>query len=108
MIKSIKISILLLILSGCSTHFESVNQVNDTAYLQLGGDFIGTQLSIDSNPLVNLTEDSIETFKLNGKKVARFPISTGKHHIKIIRSGNVIVNRNIYVTNSNTFEVVIP
>jgi len=93
-------------LTGCSTNSESTNQVNDSAFLQLEGNFLNTQLSIDDEQSLELNSDSIKT--LNGKEVARFPISTGKHTLKITRSGAVIVQRVIYVSNSNTFEVVVP
>jgi hypothetical protein len=82
--------------------------VNESAFLQLEGDFLNTQLILDDGETVELTEDSTATFLLKGKKVARFPISTGKHALKIIRSGDVVVNRVIYITNSNTFEVFVP
>jgi hypothetical protein len=97
-----------MLIVGCSSHFESTNQVNDSAFLQLEGNFLNTQLTLDKGTPVELTEKSIETFTLNGKEVTRFPISTGKHTIKVSRSGTVIVNRIIYVSNSNTFEVVVP
>jgi|TARA_B110000967_G_C18549844_1_gene394805 hypothetical protein len=100
--------ILSISILGCSTHFESTNQINDSAFLQLEGDFFNTQLTLDEGAAVELTEGSIKTFSLNGRKVVRFPITTGKHTLTITRSGNVIVNRIIYVSNSNTFEVVIP
>jgi hypothetical protein len=93
---------------GCSSHFESTNQVNDSAFLQLEGNFLNTQLTLDNGTPIVLTKISIETFTLNGKEVTRFPISTGKHTITVSRSGTVIVNRVIYVSNSNTFEVVVP
>lgn len=108
MIKQLIAICVAITLMGCSTHFESVNQVNDSAFLQLEGQFLPTQLIIDNNPAIDLTEENVETFLLNGKTVARFPISIGKHTIKILRNNKVVVNRNIYLSNDNTFEVVVP
>ncbi len=97
-----------MLIVGCSSHFESTNQVNDSAFLQLEGNFLNTQLILDKGTPIDISKISIETFTLNGKEVTRFPISTGKHTITISRAGTVIVNRVIYVSNSNTFEVVVP
>ena len=95
-------------IAGCSSQFESVTQVNDSATLQLEGNFLNTQLSLDGGTPIELTENTIETFSLQGKTVTRFPISTGKHTLTISRAGKIIVNRLIYVSNSNSFEVVVP
>ena len=108
MLKIIFTFVFSVLIFGCSTHFESTNQVNDSAFLQLEGNFLNTQLTLDKGTPIELTEDYIKTFSLNGKEVTRFPISTGKHTLTITRSGTVIVNRVIYVSNSNTFEVVVP
>ena len=106
--KKIWIVAISLFLFGCSSSFSTVNQVNDSAFIQLQGSFIGTSMVIDENNPVELREDNTKTFSLDGIKVARFPISTGKHTIRILRAGNIIVNRTIFVSNSNTFEVVVP
>lgn len=108
MLKFIFAFFISISIAGCSTHFESTNQVNDSAFLQLEGDFLNTQLIIDDATPIDLTEGAIKTFSLNGKEVARFPIATGKHTLQIIRSGTLVVNRVIYISNSNTFEVVVP
>jgi len=108
MLKIIAALFLSVFMAGCSTHFETTNQVNDSAFLQLEGNFLDTQLTLDGGTPITLNADSIETFSLRGKKVTRFPVSTGKHTIKVTRSGTVVVNRVIYVSNSNTFEVVVP
>ena len=108
MLKIIFTFVFSMLIIGCSTHFESTNQVNDSAFLQLEGNFLNTQLTLDKGIPIQLTEGSIKTFTLDGKEVTRFPISTGKHTIKVIRAGTVIVNRVIYVSNLNTFEVVVP
>ena len=108
MLKIIFALFISISVAGCSTHFESTNQVNDSAFLQLEGNFLNTQLIVDDANPFEITEKSIKTFSLDGKEVARFPIATGKHTLQIIRSGTVIVNRVIYISNSNTFEVVVP
>ena len=108
MIKPLLGMILVLTLAGCSSHFQSVNQINESAFLQLEGNFINSQLVIDDNDPVDLTNDKVNTFTLKGKTVARFPVSTGKHTLKVITDNVVVVERVFYVSNSNTFEVVVP
>ncbi len=95
-------------LSGCSSSYESTTQVEEGAYLQLSGNFLNGTLIIDDNLQVNLSEENTKTFELQGKLVAKFPISIGKHTIKIIKDNKVMVNRKIYVSNKNVFEVVVP
>ena len=108
MLKIIFVFLFSVTLLGCSSSFESTTQVNDSAFLQLEGDFYNTQLILNDSTPFELNKSSVDTFTFKGKEVARFPISTGKHSIKILRSGKVIVNRIIFVSNSNTFEVVVP
>jgi len=97
-----------LFLLGCSSSFRTTNQVSDSAFIQLQGNFIGTNMIIDGNESIQLSSENTKTFSLNGIEVARFPVSTGKHTIEIIRAGNIVVSRTIFVSNSNTFEVVVP
>ena len=108
MSRKILVVFMAIILAGCSSSYNSVTQVNDTAFLQLSGNFFDTQLSIDNESPITLSEGSIETFKIDDKVVVKFPISTGKHNLKVVRRGEIIVNRIIYVTNSNIFEVKVP
>ncbi len=96
-----------LYLSGCSSSYESTTQIEEGAYIQLSGNFLNGTLIIDDLQ-VNLSEENTKTFKIQGKVVAKFPISTGKHTIKIIKDNQVVVNRMIYVSNKNVFEVVVP
>lgn len=97
-----------LILTACSSGYQAVTQVSDKAYLQLEGQYLNTQLVVDNLPAITIRSDEIKTFNLNGKQVVRFPIATGSHAIKIIKAGKTLVNRKIYVSNNNVFEVVIP
>ena len=108
MINKIFAVVVSLLVLGCSTNYSTTNQVDDLAYIQLQGNFLDTSLVIDDGAPILINEDTTETFTLEGKVVAKYPISTGKHTVKITRAGQVVVNRVIFVSNSNTFEVTVP
>ena len=99
---------LMMLVVGCGSSYKASTQVAEGAFLQFSGNFWGTTLTVDNQSQVSLSKDSIESFEIEGKEVVRFPIDTGTHSIKVTRNGNVIVNRKIYVSNSNVFEVAIP
>ncbi|QDP02626.1 hypothetical protein [Thalassotalea sp. PS06] len=104
--KHILLVCFVALLAGCAATFDTVQQVDESAYLQLQGNFSNTQLTVDNATPVNLS--TVETFEFEGKTVAKFPISTGSHTIKITRGEDVLVMRKIYVTNGNAFEVTVP
>jgi predicted Ser/Thr protein kinase len=95
-------------LMGCSSSYNSVSQSDGSiAYLQLSGDFLEHQIQIDEQTPIQLTEDTISTFEIDGKTVTKFEISSGTHRVKLSRSGVTIIDRKIYVTSGNTFEVLV-
>ncbi|MCB5226437.1 MAG: hypothetical protein NWQ54_15900 [Paraglaciecola sp.] len=100
------VSLLVLLLTACSSSFQTSTQVDDKAYLQLVGNFSGAVLRLDNDDGIDL--ESMKTFKLKGEKVAKLSVTTGTHQVIVERSGQIIVNRKIYVTNGNTFELRIP
>ncbi len=94
-----------LLLTGCSSSFTEVKQLDDKAYVQLTGQISQGILSIDGN---EISLQSAETFELDGNTVAKFELSSGTHLIEVTRSGKTVVKRKIYVTNGTVFEVVVP
>ncbi|GAA0859723.1 hypothetical protein [Aliiglaciecola litoralis] len=104
------LSLLLLVFMtvGCQSNYQTVTQADDSiAYVQLSGNFWGTELIIDDNAPIVITEGKLETFKLDGKEVIKFELGTGSHRIKVLRAGKLVVDRKIYVSDGNTFEVVV-
>lgn len=90
---------------GCTSSYESVTQVDDTkAYVLLTGNFEGASLQINTNPQITLG-DNIQTFILDGKEVAKFEVKSGTNVIKVYKNGALVVNRKLYITNGNSFEV---
>ncbi|TLU64713.1 hypothetical protein FE810_10990 [Thalassotalea litorea] len=98
----------VFLLSACAAEYNSNQQVDETAYLQLQGNFINTELVLDDAEPINLNKNTVDTYKFEGKTIAKFPISTGSHKIKITRGEEVLVLRSIYVSAGNSFEVTVP
>jgi hypothetical protein len=90
---------------GCTSSYESVTQVDDTkAFVLLTGNFENASLQINTNSPITLA-DNIETFMLDGKKVAKFEVAAGTNTVKVFKNGTLVVYRKLYVTNGNSFEV---
>lgn len=104
MFKCMISALLLTLLAGCSSSFNSVSQVNNESFLQLEGAFLNAELTIDDTK-ISLSENNITTFKLDGKIVAKFPIVTGKHQVTITKEDKVIVKRVFFTANGETFKV---
>jgi hypothetical protein len=106
--KILSILFFVLIATGCQTNYQTVTQADDSiAYVQLAGDFWGTELILDENPPIQVSPEKFDSFKLDGKEVIKFELSTGSHRVKILRAGKVLVDRKIYVSDGNTFEVIV-
>ncbi len=97
-----------LILSGCSSNYNSVTQVEDRSVLQLNGNFWGTTLQLDAAEPVKIESNTFNSYTKDGQELLEFPIKPGAHKIEVQRNGKTIVLRKIYVGNGSTFEVIIP
>lgn len=98
----------VFLLGACSTSYNSVKQLDDKAYILVTGNFDGSYLNIDKNTTINLDDSSVDSFKENGKEVVKFQVGAGTHTIVIKKDNSIIVNRKIYVTDGNTFEILVP
>jgi hypothetical protein len=104
-LKGIIFVLFSVLMLGCTSSYESVTQVDDTkAFVLLTGNFENASLQINTNSPITLT-DNIETFMLDGKKVAKFEVTAGTNTVKVFKNGALVVNRKLYVTNGNSFEV---
>ncbi|NRA84692.1 MAG: hypothetical protein HRU22_13275 [Gammaproteobacteria bacterium] len=106
--KKIITLVLALLVSACSSHYESTTAVDDIAYLQLSGNFMGTSLVIDNAKAMVLTSQRIETYKIDNKLTAKLPLSIGTHLVSVNRQGKTIVKRKFYISSGQTFEVIVP
>ena len=104
-IKGIMFVLFSFLMLGCSSSYETVAQVDDTkAFILLTGNFDNASLQINTNTPIILSSD-IQTYQLDGKKVAKFEVTSGTNVVKITKDGNLVVNRKIYVSNGNSIEV---
>lgn len=104
-LKGIFFVLFSFLMLGCTSSYESVTQIDDTkAFILLTGNFENASLQINTNSPITLA-DSIETFMLDGKKVAKFEVTAGTNTVKVFKNGALVVNRKLYVTNGNSFEV---
>lgn len=102
--KKIFILIFTLIISGCSSNYETVNQVSDISYIQLEGNFLGKEMVLDK---YKISLKKVKTFTENNSEVARFPIDNGKHQI-IIKSGDkILVNEKFLTSTGEVYKVYV-
>ncbi|MFA0118285.1 hypothetical protein AB4392_11455 [Vibrio breoganii] len=96
---------LVAILAGCSSGYQSVNQVPDVSFVQLEGNFVGKTMLIDGQELVL---KNVKTFSENDREVARFPIDNGTHRI-IVKSGDeLLIDKKFITATGEVFKVVVP
>jgi uncharacterized protein YcfL len=93
-------------LIGCGS-YKAITQSESGSFLQLKGNYQNSNLSIDNHPSIQIDKNQ-KTFTLNGEQVIKFTVSAGTHTIKISRDGSEVVNRKIYVSEGNVFEVMVP
>lgn len=91
-----------LFMTACSTSYQQVTQVDDTAFLQITGDLDGKQLILNG---VSINTEEVESYQLDDTTVTKFRIPVGSHKLEIIENGKTTVKRQFYVTNGNVFEV---
>lgn len=104
-LKYVSLIMAFVVMSGCSSQFQQATQVDDKAVIQLLGSLEGYALSIDGQP-IPLT--NVESFTLNGELATQFSVSSGTHVVELVKAGQIMVKRKIYVSNGNVFEVRIP
>ncbi|NRA59373.1 MAG: hypothetical protein HRU25_00360 [Psychrobium sp.] len=106
--KKIIILALALLVSACSSHYESTTAVDDIAYLKLSGNFVGATLILDNSDPIILDQPQIKTYRIDNKLTAKLPLTKGTHKIRVTRDGIVVVNRKFYVSSGQTIEVIVP
>lgn len=93
----------LFVITSCGTYRQSV-LVDDKAYLLLIGDPNGSVVTIDNGKQIDLSQETT-SYDLNGKTATKIEVSIGSHTVKIIKNGNLTVNRKFYVSTGTSFEV---
>lgn len=94
---------IMLVLTACGSYQQTV-QVDDKAYLLIIGEASGNVVTIDNGKPLELERDT-SSFDLNGVTATKIEVSIGTHTVKIIKDGELKVNRKFFVTTGNSFEV---
>lgn len=102
MIRTITILLFLFLIGGCAPSYESAYQAPSGSYLQVQGDLQGLTMNVDGHPV---SLKNITTFNDNGVKAAKFPISDGKHLLKMNKGDLVIIEQYFYSSNGETYKV---
>lgn len=103
------IALCALFLSACTSGYSSTTQeADDGAYIRLSGNFLGTELTINDQAPIRLREGSTRTFQLDNERVALFELTSGTQRIRITRNGELLVNRELYVSRGNTIAIRVP
>lgn len=103
--KLILLACVAFLLAACGS-FKTVSQTEETTYLQLLGNKEGVVLVLDQSTTVNL--DTLQSFELNGKEATRITVPAGQHRVTLTRNGALLVDRNIYVSEGNAFDITLP
>ena len=91
-------AVIALPLSGCASRERNV-QLAEIAYLAFQGDTSGLSLQIGEG----------EPFAMEGSRdEVRYEVEPGRLRIRVWRNGEVIVNRDVFVSRGQSFLVVLP
>ncbi len=85
-------------LAGCSTTTGTLSR-DPVAYLRLAGVTATDTAQVDDLSPVSLTPKDQQ---------ATLRIAPGKHRIRVLRSGAVVVDRSILVSDLQTLEITVP
>ena len=90
--------ILALVMAGCSTHTGTLSR-DPVAYIRLQG--------VSENHVAVV--DDLNPVQLDPRKQrATFQIAPGKHRIRVLRNQTVLVDRTIFVSDLQTYEISVP
>lgn len=87
----------VLVFCGCGLK-ETVTQKEKVSYLTFTGDTVGAIVRIDD----------LEPIVLNNEKNIHYEMSSGKHHVVVIKDGAKVVNRTILLGSGSSKEIKIP
>jgi hypothetical protein len=96
----------VFLLAAC-TKYQSVTQTEAGSFIQLKGNFRDAELVIDNQPPIIL-DGKQKTFKLNGAEVMKLAVSQGTHRVQVVKNGGIVVDRKIFISEGNAFEIIVP
>jgi len=93
-------------LLGCATSYESNTQIDESGFLVISGNFLGTEMNVDDKLIA--IDQNTQTYIVDGSRVAKFPISVGSHVISIKRNGVTVFSKSVYLSNAQSVEISVP
>ena len=102
-LKIIFVALFITLITGCGS-YHSVNQATEDSYLLLVGKTSAETLRINNSAPLTLGMDT-KSFNQNGKTVTKITLAPGTHTIIIERDGKTVIQRKIFVSEGNAFEV---
>lgn len=103
----------LLIVSGCG-YREGVTVADPGAFLAFSGNTAGAIVKIDDSTSISLGEGRGTTTKSDtGEKEkylagTHYKITPGKHRIQVLKSGEIVVDRELLIGDGTTREISVP
>lgn len=104
---NLKNLMVLMFLFSCGT-YNAVTLKEGSTYIQFLGRPNGEELYIDSSKEPVILGVNTKSFNLNGVEATKIEVSKGTHKIQVIRNGNQIINRKIYISQGDIFELELP
>lgn len=102
--KKLLLACISLLLVACGS-FKTVTQTEEGSFLQLVGSTDNAVLQLDD---IRMDLNETESFDLNGRKVTKIAVPAGQHRVTITRGGALLVDRNIFISEGNAFEITLP
>ena len=106
MLRYFLIVISLIGFTACGS-YQSATQTESNSFIQLTGAFLNSELVIDNQPTI-IVDKNVKTFKLEGKQVAKFAVAPGSHTVKVLKDGQTVIHRKVFVSEGNVAEVIVP
>lgn len=111
--------LLLLFVSACGYQSGQI-QKQEESFVKFTGTWENAEVYFDNAPVIVLAYKDVATGNdgeyvgnetettTREKPVLTYSLSPGKHRVKIIRDGRVVVNRVLFLGDQSTMEVRIP
>lgn len=117
--KLILAGLLVLLMSACGYQTGQI-QRQEEGFVKFTGNWENAEVQFDNRPVIHLVYKDEATgndgvyqgneteASTRSKPALTYSISPGKHRLKIVRDGQMVVNRVLYIGDQTTMEVAIP
>ena len=103
--KAVVVAGLVALVAACGS-FKTTVQSEEGTFLQLVGNPQDVVLVLDQSTTMDLNQ--AKSFDLDGRNITKIVIPPGQHRVTLTRGGNLLVDRKIFVSEGNAFEINIP